>query len=265
MKVNNASDLYCEKYITKMAQLRQDDSLHAKISTLSDYYHANFQRLMVVGFLPYYCADYESMKNTFLNFNRFTPEDISRFIKPFIAILDNESAFYFDYWQSVHNATETLRRGVEARFAAEVSKYSRVFEHYNKAAAVLFSYSITRNGRGIFDNNNFSALVPFPENDGEFSRAFFMALHEFTHQLTDALLQTHINMDDGSHDLSEWVVILADYYLIEAVDKARLGAYLEWLRSFGMTATKANFFELFDVGEELHRALRNVVDKILGD
>ena len=263
MKVNNASDLYDENYIEKMNQVRQNKNILMRIGTLSEYYHNHFERLMLIGFLPYFCSDYENMKKCFLTFDRFAAEDLAYFIKPFIQILDDESKFFFDYWDGVHQCNEDLRNDVEHKFAAELQKYSCVFEHYNKPVMTIFSYNITRNGRGIDNNTHFSALIPFPENDGSFLFSFFQALHEYTHQFTDALLNANINMQDGSHDLSEKVVILADYYLIKALDNGRLNAYFEWLSMYGTPVNEVNFFDIYGVEGRLDFTLRNTVDSIL--
>jgi len=262
MKVNNASDLYSKKYIEKMSNARQNTDIIARIEALSTYYNENYQRLMIVHFLPYFTPDYENMKRRFLNFERFTPEDLSCFIKPLIQILDDESLFFFDYWDNMHQHNEDLRKDMEHRFTAELQKYACIFEHHNKPAMTLFSYSITRNGRGIDDNAYLSALVPFPENDASFIFSFFQALHEFTHQFTDVLLNANINMQDGSHDLSECIVVLADYYLIKALDSSRLDDYFEWLSMSG-NVTESNLFDMYGIDVQLDSVLRSTIKNIL--
>ena len=45
----------------------------------------------------------------------------------------------------------------------------------------------------------------------------FILLHEYTHKITDKLLNAEINMHDGSHDLTENMIILFAYYFIKAL------------------------------------------------
>jgi hypothetical protein len=233
------------------------------INLLREYYNNNISRLAIINFLPFFCNDFNELKNVLANFNQFTQEDINNFIIPFIEIMENESVFFFDYWDNLHNNNETLRYAMEEFIKAEINKYSCVFDYYNKSASVFPSYSITRNGRGFNGMDNyFSASIPFPANDSNFYNAFFILLHEYTHQFTDNLLNRNINFDDGSHNLSERVVVLTDYYLIKIIDESLIPAYIK-LFSNGNSVNEEDFLELYKIDEILEKEIKDLINDII--
>jgi hypothetical protein len=127
-----------------------------------------------------------------------------------------------------------------------------------KSVLVYFSISITRNGRGFSGiENYFSAIVPFPAQEQDFQGAFFTLLHECTHQFTDQLLKTGINMEDGSQDLSENIAVLFDYFLMKAVRSADVEAYIDWVAknsgNDGAEVSEAEFLTMVSVPGEMKR------------
>ena len=56
-----------------------------------------------------------------------------------------------------------------------------------------------------------------------------MSLHELTHPCTDDLVGTSICMEDGSHALTENIVMLADYYLIKEIAPELVDRYFKWI------------------------------------
>ena len=264
--VNNASNLYDEKYIEKMEEEKKKHLYNFKplINSLQAYYNANFERLMLINFLPFYCNSYEEMKNNFLTCNRFTQDDLKCFIEPFIEMLDKESVFFFDYWEVQKDKYEATRQATEEYFKNELRKYSFVFEHFNKPCKVLFSFAITKNGRGFYSDSHFAALVRFPEDKYTFDFSFIQLLHEYTHSFTDNLLNKNINMQDGSHSLSENVVILADYYLIKSIDEKFVPKYFEWLGyNQNEDFDESKFLSIFHIEESLKMELMKLINDIL--
>jgi len=266
-KVNNASNLYNERYIQATEEKKSNIAYDIKsaIKPLQDYYNENFERLMLINFLPYYCNNYDEMKNAFLTCDRFTQDDLQFFIKPFIEMLDKESVFFFGYWETLKKKYETSKRKTEDYFTGMLEKYSCVFRYFNKPCRILFSFIITQNGRGFYSDTHFAALIRFPENESEFEFSFIQLLHEYTHNFTDGLLNTNINMKDGSHNLSENVVIVADYFLINSIDPSFIPRYLEFLGSMcNENLDKENFSYQFKLDEnmeaELIKLINNVVD-----
>ena len=261
-KVNNASDLYDEGYIAKMSEARGREN--PAIYALQDYYNENYERLMLINFLPYYCNSYEEMKQNFLSCKRFTAEDLRLFIKPFIEVLDNESAFFFDYWDAEH--AKLSKPEVEKYFAAALEKFSCLVEYFNKPCRVLFSLVITKNGRGFYSDTHFAALVKFPQDQALRENTFFQLLHEYTHSFTDELLQRSINMHDGSHNLSEEVVLYADFLLIKAVDKGLLPAYFEWVGQwYGDGLNEQDFAGMFGFDEKLNAEIDALINRSLSN
>ena len=271
LKVNNASDCYSEEYIGKIAKTKSnlEYNIIPDMNLLRDYYNDNFDRLVMINFLPFYSNSFEEMKDILINNQRFTHNDKQYFIEPFIKILDNESIFYFKYWDSLHENNKSSHKFTEQSLKNELEKYCCVFDYYNKSALAFLSYSITRNGRGFNGiDGRFSALVPYPENHNSIKSAFFMMLHEYTHQFTDDLLKTNINMRDDSHNVSEKIVIVADYYLIKDIDKTAVSEYFEWLKQFmfnineNFEMTEEEFLSVFSVDDKINEELKFLINKI---
>lgn len=267
-KVENASDCYCEQYIDKMAAEKGafTYNLVAEVEDLQEYYNKNFNRLMLINFLPFYCVDYKDFKQRLLGFNGFTEEDRIQFIHPFIEVLDIESKFYFQYWQEKHKSFMETRNYIENILDVEFNKYSSLFNHFNKSIELYLSYSITQNGRGIYSKECLSAMAPFPSSPDEIDNTFFTALHEYTHQFTDNLINTNINISDSTHDISESLVILADYYIVNSLDRPAVARYFKWLSSKYANMSKGithnEFLNFFGVDTALVSVLEKCLNNI---
>ena len=167
-----------------------------------------------------------------MHFEGFTAENKESFILPLIEIMKAENIFYEPYRLRLHEQAASSRTTLEDYLSTELTKYSKLFAYLKKEHAIIgISYSMTCNGRGFGNPQapSFSAIVPFTENKAHYKATFLQILHEYTHQFTDALLQQNIRMDDGSHFLSEQMVILFDYYLIKALQPEDVDAYFRWL------------------------------------
>jgi len=226
------------------------------IGLLQEYYNNNFQRTMLINFLPFFSSNFEDMKSILLGYEYFTTDDFQYFVNPFIEILNKESAFYFSYWDAIHANTTSLRNIIEPQLTNEFAKYSCVFKYYKKSLQAILSHSITKNGRGLNGiENYFTALAPLKDN---VKHVFYTIFHEITHAFTDELLQ-NINMDDGSHAISENIVILADYYMIKAIDPSDIPNYLQWLAQ----PTESCLLSAFSIDKELDTKLQCLLSKIL--
>ena len=263
LKVNNASDLYDPEYINKISLQKRDFEYNIipKINALQEYYNINFGRLIMTNFLSFYCNDFNELKYTLVNFNQFSQDDIKYFINPFIEIMENESIFYFNYWDRLHNSNIAFKESIEKYIKTELKKFNSIFTYFNKSSKIFMSYSITRNGRGFHIDDYFSAAVPFPETENDFQNVFFMLLHEYTHQFTDSLLN-NINFDDGSHNVSENVVILADYYLIKGTDESLIPNYIKKF-SGNMAGNEEDFLSYFKVENTLEMNIIKLINFIL--
>jgi hypothetical protein len=261
LKVDNASNLYSDEYIKKMSIKKQyfKYDIIPKINLLQDYYNNNFERLSMINFLPFYSKDFNDLKNIYRNNNSFNNEDINYFINPFIDILENESVFYFEYWEKIHKNNKFSRNTIEDKFMNELKKYKCIFEYYNKKPLIVFSYSITNNGRGFGNDTSFSAVIPFPENDEKITYSFIQLLHEYTHQFTDNLQGTNINMKDDSHNLSEKTVILTDYYLIKILDNELIKTYLEMFFN-NEKMTEKEILEILNINKKLVIEIKKLID-----
>lgn len=262
MQVCNASNLYSEKYIREFEKYRKTSGfsfdLRRTTTNFQQYYNQNFEHLGIVNFLPLVQPDesFEELKKRLLNYPGFTHEDKDFFVDPFVTALEKESLIYFPYWESEYRNTHDRRKKCEARLESLLRSCDRVFSHFQKSRVVAFlSFSITCNGRGLQAKDNFFAAVPLPQNEREVEQAFFQLFHEYTHQFTDILLNQAIRMDDGTHDLSENLVILTDYFIIKKIHEEMVKEYLSWISAIsGGTGTpfdEAAFFNLFRIPPDL--------------
>lgn len=73
-------------------------------------------------------------------------------------------------------------------------------------------------------------------------------------------------MADGSHDISEKLVILADYFIFKRMDEETANTYLNWIAKIsGRQYDKideAVFLNAFHVPSELMYVLNNEIAKI---
>lgn len=270
MEINNASNLYSEEYINQINQAKagQFADLTAELAPLTAYYNENFDRLAMINFLPFYCSDVNALIHTLMHFEGFTAENKESFILPLIEIMKAENIFYEPYRLRLHEQAASSRTTLEDYLSTELTKYSKLFAYWKKEHAIIgISYSMTCNGRG-FGNPQaqaFSAIVPFVNDKAYYKNTFLQILHEYTHQFTDALLQQNISMDDGSHFLSEQMVILFDYYLIKALQPEDVDAYFRWLSpeadAGGPIMTEDVLFQIFGVPEHLNQMLTDLVYK----
>lgn len=268
IKVNNPSDLYSKSYIDKIneAKCKNHNNLEMVVPNLEDYYNKNFDRLGIINFLPLYFSSSGEFICLLKAFEGFTSDDKEQFVIPFCQAMENELDFYESYWNEKYNFAIAQRKEFEAWMSSELAKYQRLFTYFNKKPFVALSFALTCNGRGFGSDKSFNAAVPFPTDKSRYKDTFFQIIHEYTHQFTDILLESDINMKDGSHDSSEKSVILFDYYLIKSLYPNETDLYLEWI---GKTESIVNCDEtlllsIFKIDESLNIKLlelaRNIVE-----
>ena len=227
IKVDNPSDLYAEEYIERirLEKKEQFPDIVEAMANLSEYYNENFNRLGIINFLPFGCYDINALKYVLEQYPGFMPEDRE--------LLEKEDAFYGDYWRTLFQHAKEKEFQIEDYLEKSLEKYGVLGDYFHKSTAVVgLSFSMTCAGRGLMGNPDaFVTIIPYSQEEEDYSNLFLQVLHENTHQFTDALLQQNICMDDGSHLFSEYIVILFDYYLIKAICPEDLESYLCYLSS----------------------------------
>ncbi len=155
---------------------------------------------------------------------------------------------------------------IEEALRNKINQYSFIFDYYKKSVKAWLSFSITKNGRDIGGISDcFSAAVPYPLHMDKLDNTFFMLLHEYTHQFTDTIINADINMDDGSHALSENIVILTDYYLIKNICRTDVTPYVLWLAPKGdeTYVDEDLFLNIFKVPEHIQQGIDKIVEQLL--
>ena len=269
MPVNNASNLYSEEYIAKIREAKggQFEDIQKPMGQLAEYYNAHFEPLAAVNSIPFGCPDINAFQYMLEQFPYFTEEDKKCFWNPFLELLKKEELFYKPYWENIFAKHEKARANLEAYLTKEWGKYKVLVSYFHKDKAIAgISYSMTCNGRGLCGGNGFIGVVPFTEEEKEYKGIFLQLLHEYTHQFTDAMLQQAINMEDGSHAFSEYVVIVFDYYLIKALCPEDLEEYLRFLSRVatdnGQIMTEEILLSMFELPAQWHERLQQLVEDI---
>jgi len=257
----DAASLYSEDYIKNIAQEKEKLGLRADLKTEMDAIKDVFisdSGLRYIDFLPFYVGDYEELltgmrwlatetnektQNEVLNsFRRDFSTTLKQrnFMSEFARILDHEyRSFYRDYWEKEQTRLAASKAQFEEFVTANGEKiFSPVMKKENKKARVYLCLSMTRNGRGFHSKDRFGGAVKFPEKREEFPPLFIMAIHEMTHEFSDALVMKAEKMErsksdtaEGSegyriHMASEYGVIYADYLLFQKFLPGYLKDYL---------------------------------------
>ena len=231
MKINNASDIYDEAYIENMAKALNRKTVIPE--SVTAYYCENFEALAFVNFLPYFMTkSTDEVCYMIHQVGRTTQEDNHRFIDPFCNVIREISADYMDYWEQ--NAKERSADYEELKsYINEQSQImSSFFESLNKITntkiKVIISESLRSNGRVTIMGDTCVIILPMPSEQYSLQEIFMQLVHECTHMITDPLLDS-IRMDDGSHDVAEYQVMIFDLWLFERVSDELRDAYVKWI------------------------------------
>ena len=264
----NPSNLYSPLYINKIARARSKSTNWLEdISLLREGYESNFHRLSIVNFIPYYTRNVNELISALKNYQEFTFEDKKNFVEPFVAMLiKEEKNFYNQYWHNIFTKNTENIEAFERYLSANFESLNALFLNTNRKPNIYVSFSMTQFGRGFYMDEFLSAAVPLPNGVEEYESAFFQILHEFTHQLTDSLLDNKIRMDDGTHELSEIIAVVADYYIFNRLDHNKVENYLRWinvvLNERSDELTTENFTTAFSLPKKIHLSLLELVDQI---
>ena len=265
IKVDNPSDLFSEPYIEKMSLAIQDGKISLPQSAVK-YYNQNFNRLGIINFLPFRTQNIEELIQLLRDYNEFNGNDKVLFVYPFVDMLIKYSTKYFEFWDKQFKKEKANRLLIEETLRNKINQYSFIFDYYKKSAKAWLSFSITKNGRGIGKISDcFSAAAPYPLYIDNWYNTFFTLMHEYTHQFTDTIVNADINMDDGSHNLSENIVILTDYYLYKSICKTDVIPYLLWLAPKGAETNidEDLFLSIFKVPEHIQQRIDKIVEQLL--
>lgn len=263
----NPSNLFSPSYIHKISEAKTSYApcLEVAMESLREYYNRHFERLCVVNFLPYYTEGVDGLIVALKNYPTFTLEDKKRFVDPFVTLLTRErEQFYEVYWRESLASNARNMEEFEKYLCKHLAPLGLLFHNSNLRPNVFISLSMTTFGRGFGMEGFLSASVPLPMGPVEYEDAFFQVVHEFTHQLTDSLLESAITMDDGSHALSESLAIVGDYYLFQRLSLEKTKDYLEWVSRADQNNEKpvASLSDAFPLSEKLDLSLRDLVDQL---
>ena len=78
------------------------------------------------------------------------------------------------------------------------------------------------------------------------------------------MLGERIRMDDGTHSLSEKLVVLFDYYLIKKLYKQDIDSYLKWIETLlNIDCSEEKvFLSTFEINKDINEKLLELVNAI---
>jgi len=228
MKVNNASNLYSEAYIRQAsAAMPSAKALREKMAALEAYYNEHFERLVPLAFLPFYAPDDASARQMMLYCANFTEEDRRCFIEPFLSAAEAETAAYMPWRQERMEKAKPFIQAFQD-YLTNSPVLQALCQVTGKQACAYLSCSMPCNGRGFIMDSALGAMVAAPLSMDEVEASAMQLLHEYTHAWTDPMQEGPISMEDGSHDLTEAVVIVTDDWLFELHHPEQLATYRAW-------------------------------------
>lgn len=205
--------------------------------------------------------DWEATKKVLLTHPGYTAEDRAQFLNPLLAALDEAAPRYLRWRQTEMQRCAAGIEQLRARLEA-CPVLAAMVRHTGKRAVAYLSCSLPRNGRGIMMQDALCAMAAAPAASREAVDAHYQLLHEYTHAWTDGLLHGPIAMEDGTHDLSEGLVLLADDWLFQLCCPEELGAYRAWAGQMLDTdgpVTGEDAADMIGLGEEWQRRIEALV------
>lgn len=231
MKINNASDIYDEAYVENT---EKESGIRTVIPEgITEYYCMHFERLAVINFMPYFMVrDTEELLYMLRHTGMTTEEDNNQFIDPFCRIIKELSADYFNYRERRTKAQtksfEALQTYINEQSIVMGHFFDNLFESENMKLKVIISDSLRRNGRATIAGDTCVVILPMTSERYSMQEVFMQLIHECTHMMTDPLIDS-IHMDDGSHELAEYQVLLFDLWLFQRDSKALCSEYIKWI------------------------------------
>lgn len=232
MHVNNASNLYSEKYISIINEEKGTRNfpidLEKNMEHLSIIYDLGFERLALVNFMPFFVQDLSTLNHALLSRSCFSEKDKTAFLIPFLDLLKNEDAFYLEYWTSKMNARLDTLAHFEEMIHNLLEKVPGFSSKITFPICISLQLSMTQAGRATMLGDTHLTAVPYPYTEKDFLYSAFQVIHELTHYFTDPLLDSQLSMKDGTHMQSEYLVMVSDYLVLLKYLPDLVGSYLEF-------------------------------------
>lgn len=206
---DNASNLYSKDYIKYIKKRKQavciNNNLEEELLGFNSLYLKGFQRLALINFMPFCTNSLKDTEEALVNQPFYTKEDKEDFLLPFISIGQRESEmFYRDFWEDELKKHSKILEDFNTYIEKEISKFTSIFKYYKVSPKVYISQSLTRNGRGFYMKDNFTAVVPMPKDYVGFSKGFITAFTLIDSEASQRVLQKLGFINEGiAHEFLE--------------------------------------------------------------
>lgn len=265
---DSPANLYDEEYINEFEAFRKENNntynLVDAAVQLSGAYAKYFDEVTFIAFCAFDYTTLEDTINGILNDEIVSESAKSEFIIPFIDCVKEEQTIYEEYWNNkIQDSQSNIDKLVELA-NGYFTKLQKVFDYTGKNPQFCLCISLDGEGRGITNTDMLTAAIEIPETDEEMTAAFFQGFHEMTHQFTDQRFFTSISMDDGTHLMSEKVVMMTDYYIFKELEPDLLEAYIKWTgeEAGKSDATEEEFLEFYDLPEEQDNGIETLLKEM---
>ena len=255
LHIENAADMYDPAFILLMSsRLGYSPDIPRDLPI---YYDENFDRLSVVNFIPLSVENREACRKEIASCGFLTEDDLQLFVDPLLRLCDEAFEKFNAWWDQKRLETAKTEEYAQRRMLMFKHRFKLFFNHPElKNMRIIFSYTLTRNGRAYVDSRTEVVYLRLPEKDRDFLPCLFQFLHECTHRITDPLLKKNILMSDGTHDIAEYQVLCFDEYMIDALCPDLSKAYRAWAGEATLAFVHKN------LGEEGEKPLKKKLKKM---
>jgi hypothetical protein len=255
--LDNAADVYDPEFAAEMAGSL---GIHPLIpQRVTDYYRSHFDRVAISCFMPLVTDNTRHCREALAACGRLTDENMESFVDPMMEVCERVADPFYAWWEETHREAAQRKQKVYDCFNTLAGKFRPFLEHMGGGQKILFSYTLRRNGRAFRQPGGVTVYLKFPEEDKEIAGCFLQFLHECTHGVTDPLLDRMILMEDGSHDLSEYQVLVFDDFLVRNLYPELLDVYRKWI---GEDLLSESFRVLGDEGSARMEKLAGELSRI---
>jgi hypothetical protein len=265
----NAASVFSEDYVNDMEDIKKkmgyDNDTKEKMISLSKYFKDNFSDLQYIYFIPFDYKDYDSFSHGLLNEIQYPDKYRKDFYEPLMEVAEQEKDFYKKYWEKKRQEDTKVYEDFCNYLNTNFTSINGLFQYTGCTPKVILSYSMNRNGRGYTDKNgNHLVAVLSPEKDN-FTYSYFFILHEFTHNVTDPIINNEVAVNSGEHEIIESLAIYFDYLLLKKENPEMIDSYLKTSsQAMGLNYIigEQEFKEKFCPDAAYEKTLQKIIDEI---
>ena len=259
MHVDHITDLYNREYIeftkNNKEKMNVDDTLKDVISELETLYNENIEALLLINFIPYQVVNIEEYMQILDDLSQNNKGKISQFYYKFKDALNIEYGYFKQYWESSFDQNKKLITSFEDHINAPASPLYLMNKYFGQGLMVNLSITLFKYGRGLAIEDNLIAAALIPDSSDEFFYTTLTAFHEFTHYVTDELIDDNRSKSEEI-PINEILVMRFDFEFLKRHFIDYMPDYLKLSSLWaGMDISQENYTKVFELESELERKM----------